>query len=844
MPRFFSNLLSRLTIQSKILVFIAPISLLIVAIAVVSLVTGQIIGRQIDGAGKSVGTLSEFKQTYAQINELLSHPSQDQHDLVIENLKKRSVDFEQAIATQDNPDVVISLSAAKERVDGLLPQVDLLWERFEKASSIAADIQGNLDQLVSERNEISMISGVLQEDLNKQDAQAKSLILKADFLSSSAEAITTIVTKVTAARSPQETFAVINGLKPQMTEIANKIGDALPDNQKVIGDTLKSNIEGVLEIVGKDKPIAPAVLKIERLMGGIRPMAIRLRGLGSSVARESTKTFAELAKPMEEARETVSFSGQVGSATNDLLVRMAGFLADRDKSVLDQTSDASELLKTLLDAPPAYEGASDINALAQSMIDRVGKIAGLGNELVAIEEERAQVFQATAENIDKAWMGVVDMAGDQRSLAQEAADSAITMSVTTAVIAVIFAILATLALVGALKGPILLLTQTMKDVASGKLDLDVEGTDRRDEIGDMARALGVFRSNAQDKLRFEAEAEANRRKAEEEQQSANRQREKVALELREAIDVLGGGLRSLAGGDLTCNISTSFAGELDELRVNFNESVAHIRQAMEVIRDNSVSIQEKSQVLSSGANDLARRTEQQASSLEETAAAVEEITSTVKQSSERAEDTNRVSLEILGEVEKSANVVSDAVGAMGRIETASGQISQIIGTINEIAFQTNLLALNAGVEAARAGEAGKGFAVVAQEVRELAQRSATAANEIKQLIGRSSNEVKEGVRLVGVTGEVIARINQRIQDISSNIADMARAAGEQSTGLQEVNTAVNSMDQMTQRNAAMVEETNAASHSLAAEANELHQLVSRFKLSGEMSGYRRQPTAA
>ncbi len=844
MTTFFSNLLSRLTIQSKILVFIAPISLLIIAIAIVSLVTGQIIGQQIDGAGRSVGTLSEFKQTYTQINELLSHPSQEQHSLVVENLKRRSADFEEAIATQENPDVVMSLRAAKERVDGLLPQVDLLWEKFAKASAIAADIQGNLDGLVSEKNEISVISGVLQENLDKQDAQAKSLILKADFLSSSAEAITTIVSKVTAARSPQETFTVINGLKPQMTEIANKIGDALPDNQKVIGDTLKSNIEGVLEIVGKEKPIAPAVLKIERLMGGIRPMAIRLRGMGSSVARDSTKTFAELAKPMEEAKEIVSFSSQVGSATNDLLVKMAGFLADREKSVLDQSSGASELLKTLLEMPPPYDGASGIKALAQSMIERVGKVVNLGNDLAAVEEERSRVFQETAENIDKAWMGVVDMAGDQRSLAQKAADSAITMSVTTAVVAVVFAILATLALVGALKGPILLLTQTMKDVASGKLDRDVDGTDRRDEIGDMARALGVFRSNAQDKLRLEAEADETRRKAEEEQQLANRQREKIALELREAIDVLGGGLRSLAGGDLTCNIRTSFAGELDELRVNFNESVEHIRQAMEVIRDNSVAIQEKSQVLSSGAHDLARRTEQQASSLEETAAAVEEITSTVKQSSERAEDTNRVSLEILGEVEKSAKVVSDAVGAMGRIETASGQISQIIGTIDEIAFQTNLLALNAGVEAARAGEAGKGFAVVAQEVRELAQRSAMAANEIKQLIGRSGDEVKEGVRLVGVTGEVIARINQRIQEVSSNIADMARASGEQSTGLQEVNTAVNSMDQMTQRNAAMVEETNAASHSLVEEANELNLLVSRFKISGDVSGSRHQSNAA
>ena len=180
--------------------------------------------------------------------------------------------------------------------------------------------------------------------------------------------------------------------------------------------------------------------------------------------------------------------------------------------------------------------------------------------------------------------------------------------------------------------------------------------------------------------------------------------------------------------------------------------------------------------------------------------------------------------------EQSSAVVQNAVSAMGRIEQASGEIGQIINVIDEIAFQTNLLALNAGVEAARAGDAGKGFAVVAQEVRELAQRSANAAKEIKTLISRSGDEVQSGVKLVTATGEALGQIQNHVVKINEHVHSIATAAREQSTGLSEVNTAVNHMDQMTQQNAAMVEESTASSNRLADEASNLARLITRIKL--------------
>jgi methyl-accepting chemotaxis protein len=180
--------------------------------------------------------------------------------------------------------------------------------------------------------------------------------------------------------------------------------------------------------------------------------------------------------------------------------------------------------------------------------------------------------------------------------------------------------------------------------------------------------------------------------------------------------------------------------------------------------------------------------------------------------------------------EQSSAVVKDAVSAMGRIEEASGEIGQIINVIDEIAFQTNLLALNAGVEAARAGDAGKGFAVVAQEVRELAQRSANAAKDIKALISRSGAEVHSGVKLVTATGEALGLIQGHVVKINEHVHSIATAAREQSTGLSEVSTAVNQMDQVTQQNAAMVEESTAATNRLADEAANLARLIARFQI--------------
>ena len=304
---------------------------------------------------------------------------------------------------------------------------------------------------------------------------------------------------------------------------------------------------------------------------------------------------------------------------------------------------------------------------------------------------------------------------------------------------------------------------------------------------------------------------------------------RAATEMQRAVvTALADGLSQLAGGGLTFRIGEAFPGEYEHLRANYNAALQQLQAAMRDVVAIAQGIRTGAGEIAHAADDLSRRTEQQAASLEQTAAALDEVTATVRKTAEGAAQANALVSTTSADAEASGKVVRETVAAMSEIEKSSQQISQIIGVIDEIAFQTNLLALNAGVEAARAGDAGRGFAVVASEVRALAQRSSEAAKEIKGLISTSSQHVETGVELVGEAGKALQQIAGRVAEMSTLISEIAASAQEQATALAQVNTAINQMDQVTQQNAAMVEQSTAASHALGQEAGSLLGLVSRF----------------
>jgi len=384
--------------------------------------------------------------------------------------------------------------------------------------------------------------------------------------------------------------------------------------------------------------------------------------------------------------------------------------------------------------------------------------------------------------------------------------------------------------IGKIARPLNGLSERMRRLAAGDLQVVVEAQDRGDEVGGMARAVQVFKENGVKAKALECEAERLRAAAEEERRVHEAARAIAAREQASAIERVGAGLSKLSGGDLTYRLTEAFAADYAKLREDFNTTVETLQATMEEISGNSQGIRSGAGEITVASDDLPRRTEQQAATLEETAAALEEITATVKKTAEGATHARTVVAAAKLDAETGGEVVGKAITAMNAIATSSQGITQIIGVIDEIAFQTNLLALNAGVEAARAGDAGRGFAVVAQEVRALAQRSAEAAKEIKVLIATSTGQVGAGVDLVAQTGQALERIVNQVSQINSVVNEIAASAQEQSSGLQQVNVAINQMDQVTQQNAAMVEESTAASHALAREAQDLARLIGRFKV--------------
>ena len=378
--------------------------------------------------------------------------------------------------------------------------------------------------------------------------------------------------------------------------------------------------------------------------------------------------------------------------------------------------------------------------------------------------------------------------------------------------------------------PLLIMSAYMSRLSKGTYDEEVPLGNRKDEIGEMANAVAIFRASA-------IERRTARRIEEDARVMADEERERIEATEREAdqkrqrvLEALATGLDHIANGDLAFRLNDPLAAEYEKLRADFNASISKLAGTLKDISVATDSVHSGSRDISSAADDLARRTEQQAAALEQTSAALNGIVDAVRKTSEMSEKARAAVTTAKQEADGSGLIVRDAIAAMDTIESSARQIGEIITMIDEIAFQTNLLALNAGVEAARAGDAGRGFAIVAQEVRGLAQRSTEAAKAIKALISTSSNQIETGVTLVRHTGEAFASIGAHVVRVTELVESIATSAHDQSVSLREVNVAVAQMDQGTQQNAAMVDETTSASHSLSEKANDLRRLVGAFSL--------------
>ena len=442
-------------------------------------------------------------------------------------------------------------------------------------------------------------------------------------------------------------------------------------------------------------------------------------------------------------------------------------------------------------------------------------------------------------------------------------------------------------------GPIASLTERMRALADGDFSVVLPGLKRKDEVGNIARAVEEFKVKAAAKAQQEAEAKAqqDRRAAVERDEQARREaaartehdqrteaeRQAAMAQMADEFQAIVGGivqaaaagdfskrvalegktgmvlnvgtlintlcdnvaaalhdivqmLSSLADGDLDQRITTDYRGDFAALKDNANRAAERVGTTIAEIKKAAREVTNASAEISTSTMDLSQRTEEQAASLEETSATMEQISATVKKNADNAQQANQSTGRASDVADRGGDVVSKAVAAMAQIEASSGKIADIIGVIDEIARQTNLLALNAAVEAARAGDAGRGFAVVASEVRTLAQRSSQAAKDIKDLITNSNGKVREGVDLVNKAGSALGEIVAAIKDVAGLVAGIAGASSEQARGVEQINKALAQMDEATQQNSALVEQNAATAKALESQAKAMDDRVAFFKV--------------
>ena len=367
------------------------------------------------------------------------------------------------------------------------------------------------------------------------------------------------------------------------------------------------------------------------------------------------------------------------------------------------------------------------------------------------------------------------------------------------------------------------------------------GAASADPLVEMGEAVAQFEAASVAKGNAEIEAAEQRYVADAARRQNEQMRRSSSASQQVVVEALSVALDRLSAGDLLHRMEADFPPAYVKLKSDFNAAIDKLRVAMVSIGQGPRTMHSNSGEISQAADDLSRRTEQQAASLEQTAAALDELTARVRSSAEGAQRAQSLVSVARSKAEESGEVVRRAIEAMGHIDSSARQIAQIMSVIDEIAFQTNLLALNAGVEAARAGDAGRGFAVVASEVRALAQRSADAAKQVRTLISASAAQVGTGVQLVGETGKALIGIIDGVAEINDVVQEIAASARDQASGLREVNIAVGEMDKVTQQNAAMVEQSTAASQTLTNEAEDLVALVARFRYVDDGSGGGRRP---
>lgn len=831
---FIDRVLARFKIQTKVIVFIAPFILSILAVGLSGLYTSKLLQGRMDISNTTLQSLTGFKQVYESMTSFLHNTTEETRN-TLHNQIDEQITFLKM--TGDGSDPAIQDAIKSTSLIGV--QVDELWSFYQKEQALRSQMNGDMAGVTKELNGLLANATNIRSTLETDETKAKEMLREADRLVRGATLIATVVTEFNKRTVPEEKIAVIRDSIGGLEATAKSLSAIASADQKLVIDQISENVKQIRQQVDVGVVNDMTVGTIDQAINMMRPATIRLQGFATVKSRQATEVFGQLDGKIEPAVNFLTMARQIGDDAKNMQLEMAGFAAAPTKDGLERFRDMAFRLSVSAGAVMSDRTMSESAIKSATLIDALStKLDKNATDLLTMFNQRKAAFAKATEEIGHIWEQLTGFAESQRLAADSERSKADGISISAMLAGILIAIFAGIGLVMTFKGPILTIVSAMKRLATGDVNVPLNGNTRHDEIGDMARALEVFKENAAQRLRLEAQTEEQRSAAEAERQMNEAERRELDRQIQFAVSALGDGLERLSAGDISTMIDTPFTGHLEELRLNFNQSMQRLRQTIGGIQDNVGTIRVNVQQMSASTLDLSRRTERQAASLEETAAAVDEVNSNMRNAVERARQANSIVDNTRRHTDESLAIVRNAIAAMERIEAASQTIGNIIEVIDSISFQTNLLALNAGVEAARAGEAGKGFAVVAHEVRELAQRSASAAKEIRQLVAVSTQEVSAGSSLVNQTGDALAEIGVQISKVSDQVHQITQATQDQAVVLQQINGSVGEVDVLTQQNAAMVEETSAATQQLNTETDQLLQLLQQFRLTKDSAATR------